>query len=77
MSAPYKKDFVGIIILMILAAVVTLLNPEVQKHLVDDVLAKGDGGMGVAFICLGRWWNDSGIGLPWNYVCAECGNRSD
>lgn len=53
MSAPYKKDFIGIIILMLLAAVVTLLNPEVQKHLVDDVLTRGDGGMGVAFSCLG------------------------
>lgn len=53
MSAPYKKDFVGIIILMILASVVTLLNPEVQKHLVDDVLTEGNGGMGVAFTCLG------------------------
>lgn len=53
LAAPYKKKFYGIIVLMILAAVVTLLNPEVQKHLVDDVLATGDGGMGVAFICLG------------------------
>lgn len=53
MSAPYKKDFGGIIILMVLASVVTLLNPEVQKHLVDDVLTKGQGGMRVAFTCLG------------------------
>lgn len=53
MSAPYKKNFVGIITLMILAAVVTLLNPEVQKHLVDDVLTNGSGSMGVAFACLG------------------------
>lgn len=53
MAAPYKRKFSGIIVLMILAAVVTLLNPEVQKHLVDDVLTEGNGGMGVAFICLG------------------------
>lgn len=53
MTAPYKKDFTGIIVLMILASVVTLLNPEVQKRLVDDVLTKGKGGMTVAFICLG------------------------
>lgn len=52
MTAPYKKDFVGIIILMFLAAVVTLLNPEIQKHLVDDVLADGNGKMSVAFTCL-------------------------
>lgn len=53
MAAPYKKSFSGIIVLMVLAAVVTLLNPEVQKHLVDDVLTKRNGGMGTAFICLG------------------------
>lgn len=53
LAAPYKRKFYGIIVLMILAAVVTLLNPEVQKHLVDDVLTTGNGGMGVAFVCLG------------------------
>lgn len=53
LAAPYKKKFYGILVLMILAAVVTLLNPEIQKHLVDDVLTTGDGGMGVAFACLG------------------------
>lgn len=52
MTAPYKKDFVGIIFLMIMAAVVTLLNPEIQKHLVDDVLTAGSGKMQTAFICL-------------------------
>ena len=53
MAAPYKKKFFGIIILMILAAVVTLLNPEVQKRLVDDVLTDGNGKMSTAFLCLG------------------------
>lgn len=53
MAAPYKKDFAGIIFLMIMASVVTLLNPEVQKRLVDDVLDKGQGGIKVAFLCLG------------------------
>ena len=52
MTAPYKKDFVGIIFLMVMAAVVTLLNPEIQKHLVDDVLTEGSGRMQTAFICL-------------------------
>ncbi len=52
MTAPYKKDFVGIIFLMIMAAVVTLLNPEIQKHLVDDVLTAGSGKMQTAFLCL-------------------------
>ncbi len=44
MGKPYKKDFFVIFILMILAAVTTLLNPEIQKHLINDVL-KGSGGM--------------------------------
>lgn len=52
MTAPYKKDFIAILILMFLAAVVTLLNPEVQKHLVDDVLKTGTGNMKIAFLCL-------------------------
>jgi len=52
MTAPYKKDFVGIIFLMVMAAVVTLLNPEIQKHLVDDVLTEGSGRMQTAFLCL-------------------------
>lgn len=45
MAAPYKRKFAGIIVLMILAAVVTLLNPEIQKHLVDDVLKRREGGI--------------------------------
>ena len=43
MASPYKKEFFGIFILMILAAVTTLLNPEVQKHLINDVLKTGGG----------------------------------
>lgn len=52
LCVPYKNRFIGIIILMFLAAVVTLLNPEVQKRLVDDVLTKGNGSINTAFICL-------------------------
>lgn len=52
MASPYRKKFFGIIVLMILAAVVTLLNPEVQKHLVDDVLTNHNGGIRAALICL-------------------------
>ena len=43
MAKPYKKEFFGVFILMILAAVTTLLNPEVQKHLINDVLREGGG----------------------------------
>ena len=39
---PYKKDLAFISLLMILIAVTTLLNPEVQKRLINDVL-KQDG----------------------------------
>ena len=51
MGAPYKKDFFGIFILMILAAVTTLLNPEIQKRLINDVL-KENGGMRKALVFL-------------------------
>ncbi len=49
---PYKKRIAGISVLMILAAVITLLNPEVQKHLVDKVLTNGHGKLSTALICL-------------------------
>ena len=52
MAAPYKKEFFGIFILMILAAVTTLLNPEIQKRLINDVL-KENGGMRKALVFLG------------------------
>lgn len=50
---PYAKDFIGIVFLMIMAAVVTLLNPEIQKRLVDDVLTDPSGKMPTALTCLG------------------------
>ncbi|MBR6403077.1 MAG: ABC transporter ATP-binding protein [Eubacterium sp.] len=43
MIKSYKKDFAGIFLLMILVAVTTLLNPEIQKHLINDVLKEGGG----------------------------------
>lgn len=79
MAAPYKKSFVGIIVLMILASVVTLLNPEVQKHLVDEVLTKGNGGMSVAFTCLGIMFGLSigivVINILKSYYCTVLGAR--
>ncbi len=78
MAVPYKKSFVGIITLMILASVVTLLNPEVQKHLVDEVLTKGNGGMSVAFTCLGIMFGLS-VGVVVinikSYYCTVLGAR--
>lgn len=52
MAKPYKKKFVFIGFLMILASLTTLLNPEIQKHLVDDVLIDGEGSLSTAFLCL-------------------------
>lgn len=78
-TAPYKKDFIGIIILMFLAAVVTLLNPEIQKHLVDDVLTNGDGGMKVAFLCLAIMFSLSVgivlINILKSYYCTVLGAK--
>ena len=52
MGVAYKKDFFLIFFLMILAAVTTLLNPEIQKRLINDVLKTG-GGMRKALVFLG------------------------
>ncbi len=41
MAKPYKKDFLGVFFIMVLVAVTTLLNPEIQKHLINDVLKEG------------------------------------
>ena len=41
MARPYKKEFAGVSLLMVLVAVTTLLNPEIQKHLINDVLREG------------------------------------
>ncbi|MCR5796948.1 MAG: ABC transporter ATP-binding protein/permease, partial [Eubacterium sp.] len=50
---PYSRSFGRIIFLMIMASVVTLLNPEVQKYLVDDVLKSEGSRLQTAMICLG------------------------
>lgn len=52
MSAPYKKQFFGIYVLMVLASVTTLLNPEIQKHLINEVLTKENGSFKEALVCL-------------------------
>ena len=51
MAKPYKKEFFGVFFLMVMAAVTTLLNPEVQKRLINDVL-KANGGMRQALVYL-------------------------
>lgn len=51
--APYKARVFGISLLMIGAAVVTLLNPAVQRYLIDDVLRDMAGDIKTAYFCLG------------------------
>ncbi len=53
MAKPYKKQFFGVFFLMIMAAVTTLLNPEIQKRLINDVLKKnGDMSTAIVFLSL-------------------------
>ncbi len=51
--SPYKGRVFGISLLMIGAAVVTLLNPMVQRYLIDDVLRESTGDIKTAYLCLG------------------------
>ncbi len=78
MVAPYKLRLLGIFTLMMLASLTTLLNPEIQKHLVDDVLTKDDGTMNVAMLCLGGMFAMSisiaVINLLKNYFCSKLGS---
>ena len=48
---PYKKDLAWISFLMVMVAVTTLLNPEVQKRLINDVLEK-NGSLRTALVFL-------------------------
>ncbi len=48
----YKKDFFGVFLTMVMVAIATLLNPEVQKNLINNVLQK-DGSLKTAFMYLG------------------------
>ncbi len=78
MMSPYKPQVAGIFILMLTAAVVTLLNPEIQKHLVDDVLYEGQGELNTAMIflalMLGMSVGIAVINLLKNYYCSKLGS---
>lgn len=50
---PYRKRIVVITLVMILASVVTLLNPHLQGKLIDDVFKSEDGSMQKAMLFLG------------------------
>ena len=52
MLTPYKKQLSIIFVVMACAAVTTLLNPEIQKHLIDDVLHDRKGTLSEAYFFL-------------------------
>lgn len=52
MMKPHKKRLAVILILMLGATVVTLANPAIQKHLVDDVLLREEKSYGAAIACI-------------------------
>lgn len=76
---PYAFSVIGIMFLMIGAAIVTLLNPEIQKHLVDDVLSKSNGDIKTAILCLiGMFLLGAGIvviNVLKSYFCTLLGAR--
>ncbi|MCR5584838.1 MAG: ABC transporter ATP-binding protein [Lachnospiraceae bacterium] len=78
MMKPYRPQLLVIFILMLLAALTTLLNPEIQKHLIDDVLKKEDGDIRLAMLCLGGMLAMSVgiavVNLLKNYFCAKLGS---
>lgn len=74
---PYKWQLLLIFVLMLSASLVTLLNPEIQKHLIDDILTDPNGSMGRALLCLvGMFFLSMGIAVInvlKNYFCSRLG----
>lgn len=79
MLAPYKKTVALIIFLMLMATVVTLFNPTLQKILVDDIIGDSSKGFGTALIVLaGMFGMSAGIvfvNIAKSYVCAKLGTN--
>lgn len=78
MLKPYKFSLFVIFLLMLAASTITLLNPEVQKYLIDDILNADDGTLSQAFLCLGGMFALSlGIiivNISKSYLCARLGS---
>lgn len=76
--ASYKKQMIPIITFMLLTAVVTLLGPEVQKHLLDDVLYQEEPKYGLAaFFLLAMFFVGMAgavINIGKSYCCAKLGS---
>ena len=78
MLTPYKKQLSIIFVVMACAAVTTLLNPEIQKHLIDDVLHDRKGTLSEAYFFLSIIFGLSigmvVINITKAYLCAKLGS---
>ena len=78
MLKPYKIQMIVIFLLMLAASTITLLNPEIQKYLIDDILNAENSTLTQAFICLGIMFSLSiGIiivNISKSYLCARLGS---
>lgn len=78
MLKPYKLQLLIILFLMLAASAITLLNPEIQKYLIDDILNAENGTLQQAFICLGGMFGLSiGIvivNISKSYLCSKLGS---
>ncbi|MBQ9768518.1 MAG: ABC transporter ATP-binding protein [Lachnospiraceae bacterium] len=74
----YKARMIPIILLMLSASVVTLLSPEVQKRLVDDVLHSSEKNYPMAFLLLAAMFllgiGIAAINIAKSYCCAKLGS---
>ena len=78
MVSPYKLQMALILFLMLMAAAVTLLNPEVQKHLVDNILLQDQPNKLQAYLCLAFMFLLSmgivAVNIAKSYLCAKLGS---
>ena len=77
LARPYKLQFAGILVMMLLSSLVTILHPEVQKYLVDNILTDPNGTFGAAGVCLILMFAISMasavINVLKNYSCSKLG----
>ncbi len=79
MLSPYKKNVAIILLLMVSVTIVTLLNPSLQKYLVDDILESENGSFKKAVIVLaGMFGMGAGvvfINIAKSYACSKLGTN--
>ncbi|MCQ2495051.1 MAG: ABC transporter ATP-binding protein/permease [Lachnospiraceae bacterium] len=79
MLRPYPKTIALIIVLMLLASAVTLVNPALQRVLVDDVIGDANGSFGGAMLVIAGMFA-MGVGIvivniSKSYVCSKLGTN--